>query len=186
MSKRRDDTDELEELQDEPVDAPEADAKADDVDEVDDWRDKYLRTLAELDNFRKRTERDREQTRRYALEGLLRDLLPVLDALDYAVQAGGGAEAIREGVTLSLNDARRILADKGLERIDAGKGTPFDPRFHEAVGMLPDPELAPGTVAREERPGYRLHDRVLRPSRVQIVLPPPAPAEPDAESASED
>lgn len=137
-----------------------------------DWRDKYLRALADLDNYRKRMERERVQVRRYAIEGLLRDLLPAIDHFELAVAADGEAEALRKGVRLALDDLMRILKDKGLEPIDA-VGQVFDPRFHEAVGMEMDPRKAPNTVQREERRGYVFHDRVLRASRVHIVVAPP-------------
>lgn len=147
-----------------------AEAPAEESAEV--WKDKYLRALAELDNFRKRTERERDQVRRYAVEDLLRSILPVLDALEYAHAAEGDADAIRDGVRLALDDAMRILGDTGLARID-GVDEPFDPRFQEAVGVLPDEERAAATVLQVERTGYRLHDRVLRPSRVIISIRPP-------------
>ena len=149
------------------------------------WQDKYLRTLAELDNFRKRTERDRVQQRQYANEGLMRDLLPVLDALEMARTAEGDAEAIREGVKLAVESALRIMGERGLEPIPA-EGEPFDPRFHEAVGVLPDPETPPNTVVKEERRGYRLKDRVVRPSRVLIAIAPPQPKAPAEEDVEEE
>lgn len=159
-------------------------ASAEDLDRIDepetDWQDKYLRTLAELDNFRKRTEREREQVRRYALEGFLRQLLPVLDALGLAADAAGGAKAIRKGLKMALSDLRRLLGDHGVEEIEALE-QPFDPRWHEAVGMVPADENPPGMVVKEERIGYRLGDRVLRASRVHITV-----ALPEAPAADED
>jgi molecular chaperone GrpE len=153
--------------------APEAEEK--------DYQELYLRTLAELDNYRKRVDRDREQGRRYAAENLMRSLLPVLDALELAVDAAGEDDDVCRGVRLALTDFLRILNDQGMEPIEA-LDQPFDPRFHEAVGMLPDPERPAGTVIKEERRGYRLRDRVLRASRVQIsVQPPNAQAEAEEE-----
>ncbi|MCZ6786332.1 MAG: nucleotide exchange factor GrpE [Planctomycetota bacterium] len=143
--------------------------------EEKDYRELYLRTLAELDNYGKRVERDREQGRRYAAENLMRSLLPVLDTLELAVGAAGEADDVCKGVQLALDDFLRILRDRGMEPIEA-LDQPFDPRYHEAVGMLPDPELPAGTVVKEERRGYRLNDRILRASRVQISVQPPKPA----------
>jgi molecular chaperone GrpE len=155
------------------------DPAAEQVDAAAEWRDKYLRLLADNDNFRKRVERDREQTRLYACEGLMRDLLPVLDGLQLAIDAPGDAGAIRDGVQLALQEALRIMADKGLAPIDA-LGEMFDPRFHEAVGALPATEgQAQGTIVAELRRGYRLHERVLRPSRVHIAMQPQQPGKPD-------
>ena len=165
MSKKQ----EQEEIQEEAV-QPEAAAVA------DEWREKYLRTLAELDNFRKRVERDHAQMRKYAAEPLMRALLPILDVLELAASSDGGDDAIREGVCLAVSDAMRIMGEMGLEPIEA-IDQPFDPRLHEAVGVFPDPDREPGIVIREERRGYRIHDRVLRPSRVHITTAPPEPAE---------
>jgi molecular chaperone GrpE len=138
---------------------------------AEDWRDKYLRALAELDNYRKRMEREREQTRLYAVEALVRDLLPVLDSLELALAADGGAEAIRAGVELARQEALRVLADRGLAPIEA-LGRLFDPREHEAAGTVFDPTRPEGTVVTELRRGYRLRDRVVRPARVQIAVSP--------------
>ena len=143
---------------------------------AEDWREKYLRVLAELDNFRKRSERERAQTRQYAAEGLVRDLLPVLDALEMAKASEGDADSLRKGVKLAVDDALRVLKERGVEAIETD-GENFDPRFHEAVGMAHDPERKPNTIFKEERRGYRIKDRVLRPSRVHIVIAPPEPAE---------
>jgi len=147
---------------------------------AEDWREKYLRVLAELDNFRKRSERERDQTRQYAAEGLVRDLLPVLDVLEMAQAAEGDAESLRKGVKLAVDDAVRVLKDRGVEAIET-EGQIFDPRFHEAVGMAHDPDKAPNSILREERRGYRIKDRVIRPSRVHIVIAPPRTAEQDGE-----
>ena len=169
MSKQREQEQKQEEIQEEVVQAEEAGT-------AEEWREKYLRTLAELDNFRKRVERDHAQMRKYAGEPLMRGLLPILDALELAAGADGGEEQIREGVCLVVNDALRIMGEMGLEPIEA-IDQPFDPRLHEAVGVFPDPDREPGIVIREERRGYRIHDRVLRPSRVHITTAPPEPAE---------
>ncbi|MEM8883471.1 MAG: nucleotide exchange factor GrpE [Planctomycetota bacterium] len=143
------------------------------------WKDQYLRCLAELDNMRKRGERERASARKFALEALMRDLLPVLDALEFAAAAEGDAKSIREGVQMALDSALRVLQSHGLETIEA-HGESFDPRFHEAVGVRPpEGDLKPNTVALEERKGYSLNERVLRPSRVHIVMAPPQAADAD-------
>lgn len=140
--------------------------------EEKDYQELYLRTLAELDNYRKRVERDRDQARRYAAENLMRSLLPVLDALELATDCNDAPEDYRKGVRLAFEDLLRILGEHGMESIEA-LNQPFDPRFHEAVGMLPDPERPAGTVVEEERRGYRFGDRVLRASRVRVSVQPP-------------
>jgi len=148
---------------------------------AEDWRDRYLRALAELDNYRKRMERERESQRAYASEELLRALLPLLDALESSLGAEGDVASLRQGVRLALGEAMRLLAEKGLEPIDA-VDRPFDPRIHEACGILPDATRAPGTVVRELRRGYRFRDRLLRASRVQVTVAPPTE---DAEKAAD-
>ncbi len=146
------------------------------------WRDKYLRALAELDNYRKRQERDREIARTYATEALLRDVLPVVDDLETALSIQGSLESIREGVALALRHLVNALEAKGMKAIEA-LGQPFDPRFHEAMGFLPAAGKAANTVVAELKKGYVFHDRVLRPARVQIAMGPVPPAG-DADQAN--
>jgi molecular chaperone GrpE len=146
--------------------APEADRTAE-------WRDKYLRALAELDNYRKRMERDREIARTYATEALLRDVLPVVDDLETALSVDAKVDALKEGIALALRHLMNALEAKGMKPIDA-LGLPFDPRVHEAMGVVPAGKNPPGTIVEELRKGYVFHDRVLRPARVQIAMAPPA------------
>lgn len=153
--------------------APEAAVPAESPASAEDWRDRYLRALAELDNYRKRMERERETGRLYAAEPVLRDLMPLFDALQATLSSGGDAESLRAGIRLALGETFRLLAERGLEPIDA-LGKPFDPRLHEALGTVPDASAAPGTVVVEIRRGYRLRDRILRPSRVQVSIAPPS------------
>jgi molecular chaperone GrpE len=136
------------------------------------WRDKYLRALAELDNYRKRADREREIARVYATDALLREVLPVVDDLETALRIDASPEAIREGIALALRHLVNALEAKGMKQIEA-IGQPFDPRFHEAMGVVPAPGKAPNTVVTELAKGYVFHDRVLRPARVQIVMAPP-------------
>jgi len=172
-----------EELETNPAtnDEPSEDAPTGEAETVEEYKDKYLRILAEFDNMRKRGERERAAARKFALEALMRDLLPVLDSLEFAAAAEGDAAAIREGIHIALADALRVLQSHGLETIEA-HGEVFDPRFHEAVGMRPHDEIEPGRVAQEERKGYLIHDRVLRPSRVHIVIAPPETTDSEEES----
>ncbi len=135
------------------------------------WRDKYLRALAELDNYRKRADREREIARVYATDALLREVLPVVDDLETALRIDASPEATREGIALALRHLVNALEAKGMKPIEA-IGQPFDPRFHEAMGIVPAPGKAPGTVVTELKKGYVFHDRVLRPARVQIAMAP--------------
>lgn len=159
-----------------PAPSAGAPAKADAAaDAAGEWRDKYLRALAELDNYRKRQERDREIARTYATEALLREVLPVVDDLETALSIQGSLDSIREGVALALRHLVNALEAKGMRAIDA-MGQPFDPRFHEAMGFLPAAGKAQNTVVAELKKGYVFHDRVLRPAKVQIAMAPQPPA----------
>jgi molecular chaperone GrpE len=171
MSEEKNDSQVEEEAQVQPEAEvqPEADAPAEE--NGNDWREKYLRSLAEFDNYRKRVERDRELSRRYALEDLVRALLPVVDNLELACASEGDAEAIREGVALALKDALRLLGEWGVEPIEA-VDRPFDPHLHEAMAGIPDAEREPGTCVAEFCRGYTLHGRVLRPSKVHVAVDP--------------
>ncbi len=174
MSKKK--KDQVVEQATEPVESIESTEEAA-AEEKTDWKDKYLRALADMENARKRTERDRAEAHKYALEDVLRNILPILDSLHYALKAEGDAADIREGIELAISNAHRILGEHGFMPIEA-LHKPFDPCEHEAVGMRPDRDHPANTVIEEERVGYRLHDRLLRPSRVHIsIKPPPPPAE---------
>ncbi len=156
-----------------PAAAPEAPP-----DSSAEWRDKYLRALAELDNYRKRADREREIARVYATDALLREVLPVVDDLETALRIDASPSAIREGIALALRHLVNALEAKGMKPIEA-LGQPFDPRFHEAMGIVPATDKPPGTVVTELKKGYVFHDRVLRPARVQIAMaPPPRAPEP--------
>jgi molecular chaperone GrpE len=141
--------------------------------------DRTLRAQAELENFRKRVRREMEDERRYAALSVIRDLLGVLDNLERAVEAaeksetkGGTSAGLLDGVKMVVQQFSAVLAQHHCRRIEA-VGQPFDPNLHEAVGQEPTEQYPPGTVVRELRSGYLLHDRVLRPSQVLISTVPP-------------
>jgi molecular chaperone GrpE len=141
--------------------------------------DRTLRAQAELENFRKRVRREMEDERRYAALSVIRDLLGVLDNLERAVEAaeksetkGGTSAGLLDGVKMVVQQFSAVLAQHHCRRIEA-VGQPFDPNLHEAVGQEPTEQYPPGTVVRELRSGYLLHDRVLRPSQVLISTFPP-------------
>ena len=142
--------------------------------------DLYLRERADLENFRKRAQRDKEELARFANEKILREILPVLDnlerALDHARQNQGGGEGLLEGVEMTLSQFHRVLEKSGAAPFDS-VGTPFDPSRHEAIGHLESSEHAPNTVARELQKGYLLNERLLRPAMVMVAKAPPAAAE---------
>ena len=155
-------------------------AEADDADEVAklrqeiaDLRDRSMRTLADFDNFRKRSERERQELRRYALLEPMRELLTVADNLDLALSARGSAEDLKRGVELIHRQMQELMRRFGVTEI-AAAGQPFDPTLHEAVSREESAEVKAPTVVGELRRGYRMHDRLLRPAMVKVAVPPEA------------
>ena len=140
--------------------------------EVADTRDRLLRSIADMDNVRRRAARDSEDARRFANERLLGDLVPVLDSMALALDAAAQSsdlEALKEGVGLTHRLFQDILARHGLKRIEA-LGQPFDPNQHEAIAQVPAADdQEPNQVVEELRAGYSLNDRVVRPSLVKIA-----------------
>ncbi len=138
-------------------------------DETGRLREALLRTRAEMDNLQKRTEREVEKSRRFAVESLLRDLVPVIDSLDQGIDSAAEREgADSEGLALT----RKLLVDTlerhGLEALDPA-GEPFDPQWHEAMSMQPSESHDNDSVVTVLQKGYRLHDRLLRPARVIVA-----------------
>jgi molecular chaperone GrpE len=148
-------------------------------------RDRYVRTLAEFDNYRRRTGREREEWRRQAQEELLREVLPVLDNFDRALAAPparGADQAFRTGVELIQRNFLAALERLGVRPFGA-VGEPFDPTRHEAVGRVERRDVEDQTVVSEALRGYLLQDRVLRPAQV-VVAVHPAAAPADGEGAA--
>lgn len=134
-----------------------------------DWKDKYMRLYAEFDNFRKRSMKEKSEILATASGELMKELLPIVDDFDRAVQANASVsdiEVVREGFVLIHQKLYKKLESKGLKPIDA-KGQPFDTDFHEAITQIPMPGMA-GKVVDEVEKGYTLHDKVLRYSKVVI------------------
>lgn len=137
-------------------------------------RDLYVRERADLENYKRRMHRERGEALRFALEPLARDLLPVLDNLERAVEhaAADDAQPLIEGVRLVLKSALGVFARHGITRVDA-VGQPFDPTRHEAVAQVADPEIEPNRVVAQFAPGYAIHDRLLRAAQVGVSVKPP-------------
>ncbi|PYM90422.1 MAG: nucleotide exchange factor GrpE [Candidatus Rokuibacteriota bacterium] len=142
--------------------------------EVEEKQDRLLRALAETENVRRRAQRERDDYVRYANESLLRDLIPVLDNLDRALEAarsGGDATGVVAGVELIQRELLKVLERAGVTRYSA-LGQPFDPTRHEAIASVVSADAPPGTVLRETLPGYLLHGRVLRAALVSVAAAP--------------
>ncbi len=142
--------------------------------QLDEKQDRLLRALAEMDNMRRRTQREREESVRYANEGLVRELIPVLDNLDRALAAarsGPDVSRVVEGVELIQRELLRVLERAGVTRYSA-VGHPFDPTRHEATARVVKSDQPPGTVVSEQVPGYVLNGRVLRPAQVTVAAAP--------------
>lgn len=159
------------------------DSIAEDADELDPLtklelelasaNDRWVRTEAELDNFRKRSRRELDESKKYAAAGLLTEILGVMDNLQRAIESaekdkeGAG---LLEGVKMVLVQLEHTLAQHGCQPIET-VGSMFDPNCHEAVIMEPTDDAPANTVIREMRRGYKLHDRVLRPPQVVVAAP---------------
>jgi len=141
--------------------------------------DRYLRAVAEFDNARKRAARDREDYTRYANESLIRELLPVLDNLDRALQAARSEPAaapLTAGVELIQRELLRVLEKFGVTPF-VSMGTPFDPGRHEAIARVLAADQPDMTVIGEIARGYLLNGRVLRPAMVTVAMAPEARGE---------
>ncbi len=137
-------------------------------------QEQYLRTLADMENLRKRTQRDKEDLAKFANESILRDILPVIDNLERAVEHAEQAESdegLFEGVQLTLTQFSQLLEKFGVEPVDA-IGQPFDPAYHQAMGQLESEEHPVNTVVQQMQKGYQLNKRLLRPAFVMLAKAP--------------
>jgi molecular chaperone GrpE len=148
-------------------------------------REKYLRTLADFDNYRKRVERERAETSRGAQAEPLRAFLGVVDNLDRALGAGGSGNDLRAGVQMILKQSEDLLRRFGVEAVPA-LGQPFDPALHEAVVRFEDPGVEVPMVSEEFQRGYRYNGRLLRPAMVKVAVPVEDHAAPEELGDDED
>lgn len=153
--------------------------------------ERYLRVLADFDNFRKRQARLEAEMRRYGHEAAVREILLPLDnlerALDAARKAGPELENHAQGLAMIVHQFTQALGRLGVTPVEA-VGRPFDPAFHEAVQEVPDAERAPNTVLYEIERGYQLWDRLLRPAKVVVSRRPdeaPVAAAPEPEAGGD-
>lgn len=133
-----------------------------------------LRALAEMDNFKKRMQRERDEHIKYAAEPVLQDLLPVLDNLELAIRYAGKDEACRDlltGVAMTHKILLDVVKQHGLVPVGE-EGDAFNPDLHEAVAQEPRPDMAPGHVTVLHQRGYTLKERLLRPAKVSVSVDP--------------
>ncbi|MGH8162383.1 MAG: nucleotide exchange factor GrpE [Gammaproteobacteria bacterium] len=181
----------IENSQDEPTEAPSAEGGGiqpgeDEMairlsaaeNEAAEERERALRLAAEMENVRRRSTRDIENARRYALERFAAELLPVADSLDLALGSAEAApQSVREGLEMTLKLMHDIFARHHIEVIDPAVGDSFNPEYHEAMTTQPSDEIAPDHVLTVVQKGYRLHDRLLRAARVVVSRAAEEPGE---------
>lgn len=151
--------------------------------ELADEHDRYLRAVAELQNYRRRVTREQQEKARYAGQDVLEQILPVMDNLQRILEheEAAGSEEFGRGVRLVVEEFFRVLDRVGVTVIDCA-GEQFDPSLHEAVAVAETVEAPAGTVVAVDSPGYCLHDRCLRPARVVVATAPGGPQGTDSAS----
>jgi len=164
-----------------PTESNDAETTSAAADPVEDCRrelaeknDRLLRALAEAENIRRRAQRDREESVRFAAEAVVRDLIPILDNLDRAIDAAKAAAqtgGIVDGVELIRREFLKVLDRHGVARYSA-VGQRFDPNRHEAIARVVSADTEPGIVVNEIAPGYLLRGRVIRPAQVAVAGAP--------------
>ncbi len=140
----------------------------------------YKMLIAEFENSRKRLAQDTERQRKYQYEPLVKDLLTALDNLDFAARAAqqtGDVSSLSKGVTATIAQFLDILKRYGVNRMEIGAGSKFDPNLHQAVMEQPTNDHAPGEIVSIMQQGFTLHDRVIRPASVIVASTPPAGAQ---------
>ena len=183
-----DDIDQMQEaedaLEEELIDITQEDAQTDEVDELaavtaerDEYRDRFMRALADAENSRKRADKDRREAENYGGSKMARDLLPVYDNMKRAVEAAGdeqkeAAAALIEGVGVTMRELLNVFKKHGIQPISPQVGDRFDPQLHQAMFEAPLPGTKAGDIIQVSAEGFMLHDRLLRPSQVGVSSTP--------------
>jgi molecular chaperone GrpE len=152
--------------------------------EAADYKDRLLRSLADMENLRRRTEREVADARAYGIAGFARDLVGVADNIRRALEAAGdgGAKALVDGVELTERELLKVLEKHGVKKFEP-QGAKFDPNLHQAIFEVPDADGPAGSVVQVIQPGYMIGDRVLRPALVGVSKGGPKPAPPERSAA---
>jgi len=139
--------------------------------EREDFKNRYLRAVADLENYRKRAVREKDELRTVATAGMVEDLLPVLDNMTLGLRSAeaddSSVQSIRVGFTMVLSQLRTVLADYGVRELDP-RGEDFDPNLHDCVSHRPHPDLDEGKIIETVRVGYQLRERLIRPASVVV------------------
>jgi molecular chaperone GrpE len=144
------------------------------ADEVKNLNDRYLRLAAEFENYKRLSQRDQREQAKFANETLLKDLLPIVDNLQRAVdfsQSSAGLDQLLQGVQLTLKQFLETLSKFGVRQVSS-IGEPFDPTRHQAVAKTESDNQPENTIIQEHQPGYLLHDRIVRPAMVTVAAAP--------------
>lgn len=168
------------------VEEPEAEATEEPAPETEkNWaeealkfQDLYLRSAAEMENMRRRFQKDREDQSKYAAERIVKGMIPVLDNLILALgyvkpDSPAEAQSLAEGVRMTVKGFQDVMAENGVKSVPAKRGQVFDPNLHEALGQLPETEIPAGTISQLVQRGYTLHDRLVRPAKVMVAIATP-------------
>lgn len=155
------------------------------MERLKDTHDRYLRAAAELENYRKRAQKERDEVLRFGNEKLLKDIFPVVDGLDRALAAAAPDDPLVKGVQLVRAGLEQALARHGVTSFSA-LGQPFDPSKHEALLQVPTADQPPGTVVVEHARGFLLNDRLARPAMVGVATAPGPGAGPEGAGGAAD
>lgn len=183
MSEKDEELQSLDELvaEGDEIDFDPAEASFDEIEalraERDEFRDKFMRALADAENTRKRADRDRREAENYGGSKLARDMLPVYDNLRRALQSSAEAEqeankALLEGVELTMRELISVFKKHGIDPITPEVGDKFDPQLHQAMFEAPVPGTKAGEIIQVAAEGFMLHDRLLRPAQVGVSSMP--------------
>lgn len=182
MAEPKDDVflDDIDDLaaEEEALEALEEDADFEEIEalraERDEFRDKFMRALADAENARKRSDKDRREAEQYGGSRLARDMLPVYDNLKRALEAATDetSAALLEGIELTMRELLSVFKKHGVEVIAPEVGDPFDPKLHQAMFEAPVPGTNAGDIIQVAAEGFTLHDRLLRPAQVGVSSTP--------------
>ena len=146
---------------------------AKDAEAAANW-DKFLRERADLENYRRRVQKEKEELLKYGNESLILEILPAVDNMERALEHAceDSMSAIIEGIKLNLSMLQSALKKFGVTPVEAGNGTPFDSAFHQAMNQVESADQEPNTIVSEFQKGYLLNERLLRPALVSVATAP--------------